>query len=67
MEEMQKYLAGPMVEKRFGAVGLEWADYLKLFRNARREKAIGEASVCYLWSQSARATFSREFRRPRSS
>ncbi len=53
MEEMQKYLAGPMVEKRFGAVGLEWADYLKLFQNARREKAIGEASVCYLWSQSA--------------
>lgn len=53
MEEMRKYFAGPMVEKRFGAVGLEWIDYVKLFRNARREKAIGEASVCYLWSPSA--------------
>ena len=53
MEEMQKYLAGPMLEKRFGAVGLTWADYLKLFRNAQQEKAIGEASVCYLWSESA--------------
>ncbi len=42
-----------MIEKRFGALGLEWDDYLKLFWNARGEKAIGEASVCYLWSESA--------------
>src|SRR5579863_1241705 len=53
MRAMQKYLAGPMSEKRFGAVGLEWDDYLKLFRNATDEKAIGEASVCYLWSRTA--------------
>ena len=55
MEETKKYLAGSMLEKRFGAVGLNWADYLKLFRNANHEKAIGEASVCYLWSDSAAA------------
>jgi Sulfotransferase family len=52
-EELRQYLDGPMSEKRFGALGLEWEDYLKLFRNARGEKAIGEASVCYLWSESA--------------
>jgi hypothetical protein len=53
MADMQRYLAGSMEEKRFGAVGLEWVGYLKLFRNVRQEKAIGEASVCYLWSESA--------------
>jgi hypothetical protein len=31
----------------------EWADYLKLFRNVNVQKAIGEASVSYLWSPSA--------------
>ena len=55
LEEQRRYLEGPMSEKRFGALGLEWDDYLKLFRNARDEKAIGEASVCYLWSESAAA------------
>lgn len=53
VQEVREYLAGPMLEKRFGALGLEWAHYLKLFQNARGEKAIGEASVCYLWSESA--------------
>ena len=53
MEETRAYLGGVMREKRFGAVGLDWNDYLKLFRNADGEKALGEASVCYLWSQSA--------------
>jgi hypothetical protein len=51
--ELRKYLDGPMSERRFGALGLEWADYLKLFGGARGEKAAGEASVCYLWSESA--------------
>jgi Sulfotransferase family len=53
MRAVQEYLAGPMSEKQFGAVGLEWGDYLKLFRNANGQQVIGEASVCYLWSQSA--------------
>lgn len=53
MEAMQSYLAGPMSSKRFGAVGLAWDDYLRLFRNAREQKAIGEGSVSYLWSASA--------------
>ena len=54
-QEVQEYLRGPMQEKRFGGMISEWTDYLKLFQNAGREKARGEASVCYLWSKSAAA------------
>src|ERR1044071_6899469 len=31
----------------------EWSDYLRLFQNAGNESAIGEATVSYLWSQTA--------------
>src|SRR5215469_1833620 len=51
--QLRKYLQGPMTEKRFGGMVTEWEDYLRLFRNVREEKAIGEASVCYLWSKTA--------------
>jgi hypothetical protein len=47
------YLRGPMQEKRFGGIVSNWVDYLKLFQNVKGEKAIGEASVCYLWSRTA--------------
>jgi hypothetical protein len=30
-----------------------WPDYLKLFEGASTQTAIGEASVCYLWSETA--------------
>ena len=53
--ELQGYLRGPMHEKRFGGLVSEWTDYLRLFQNARAEKALGEASVCYLWSKTAAA------------
>jgi hypothetical protein len=52
-EEVRRYLNGPMSEKRFGGPVVEWEDYLKLFRNVRGEKAVGEASVSYLWSSTA--------------
>ncbi len=52
-QELQRYLQGPMTEKRFGGLVSDWDDYLKLFRNAQGQKAIGEASVCYLWSKTA--------------
>jgi hypothetical protein len=55
LQELQGYLRGPMHEKRFGGLVSEWADYLKLFENAKTEKALGEASVCYLWSRNAAA------------
>src|SRR5438105_3219492 len=31
----------------------EWDDYLRLFQEVRDEKAIGEATVSYLWSRTA--------------
>jgi hypothetical protein len=53
LRALREYLAGSMAEKRFGGVITEWDDYLKLFRDVRKETAIGEASVCYLWSKTA--------------
>ncbi len=53
--ELRRYLNGSMQEKRFGGLVSEWTDYVRLFRNAKREKALGEASVCYLWSKTAAA------------
>jgi Sulfotransferase domain len=50
---LQEYLHGPMREKRFGGLVSQWDDYLKLFQGVKTEKAIGEASVCYLWSKTA--------------
>lgn len=52
-ETLREYLRGPMSSKRFGGPVVEWEDYLLLFRNVRDETAIGEASVSYLWSQTA--------------
>ena len=53
MQAVEEYLAGPMREKRFGGLVSEWDDYVKLFQNVTSETAIGEASVCYLWSKTA--------------
>jgi len=53
--EQQQYLQGPMTEQRFGGLGMDWEDYMKLFRNVKAETAIGEASVRYLWSKTAAA------------
>ena len=47
---LRKFLSGPMREKRFGGIIETWADYVRLFANANKELALGEASVCYLWS-----------------
>lgn len=38
-----------------GWLVLDWNEYLELFRNANGEKAIGEATPSYLWSESAAA------------
>ncbi len=50
---LRAFLAGPMREKRFGGIVADWEDYLRLFANANNESALGEASVCYLWSPTA--------------
>jgi hypothetical protein len=56
---LRAYLNGPMREKRFGSLISEWPDYLRLFRKVQAQKAIGEASVCYLWSETAAANIRR--------
>ena len=50
---LRDFLSGPMREKRFGGIIADWADYVQLFANATDESALGEASVCYLWSPTA--------------
>ena len=51
--ELRKYLDGNMRERRFGGMVEEWDDYVRLFRQVRGETAVGEASVGYLWSETA--------------
>ena len=43
------------IESRLGGIVTEWEDYCRLFAGVRDERAIGEASVCYLWSKTAPA------------
>lgn len=51
---LKQYVTGPMTESaRFWVT--EWEDYVRLFKNARGEIAIGESSVSYLWLPSAAA------------
>jgi hypothetical protein len=59
MEELVKtsreFTRGDMSRKRFGGIITDWDDYLRLFAGVKNESAIGEGSVCYLWSKSAAA------------
>jgi len=52
---LREYLEGPMSGVDPGGIISNWEDYLKLFKNVNGETAIGEASVCYLWSPTAPA------------
>ena len=54
-DSVREFLRGPMTEKRFGGIVSEWDEYLRLFTQVKDEKAVGEGSVCYLWSQTAAA------------
>jgi len=51
--DLRKFFSGPMHDKRFGGIVTEWEDYRRLFSNARNEAALGDGSVCYLWSPTA--------------
>jgi hypothetical protein len=55
LRSLRTYLDGPMTAKRFGGMLAGWDDYLRLFANVKGQIAIGEASVCYLWSAAAAA------------
>lgn len=39
----------------YGWIALDWDEYLRLFQDVRDERAVGEASAAYLWSESAAA------------
>jgi Sulfotransferase family len=52
-EAQRRYLDGPTLEKRFAGIVTEWDDYCRLYAGVREERAIGEASIGYLWSKSA--------------
>lgn len=52
-EAVLRYLSGPLDQKRFSGIVRNYDDYLRLFAAATNQKAIGEASVCYLWSETA--------------
>jgi len=53
IDTLPAYLSGPMTSKRFAGPVTDFDSYLKLFQRAGGYKAVGEASVCYLWSESA--------------
>ena len=52
-QRLHEYLEGPMLGADPGGIVSNWEDYLKLFKNVDAETAIGDASVCYLWSPTA--------------
>jgi len=53
IERTQRYLHGPMDEIVGGGMVCDWEDYLRLFAAAGTQRAVGEASVCYMVSQTA--------------
>ena len=59
-EATRQYIAGPMQQKRFGGVVSRREDYERLFAGVHQEKAIGEGSVCYLWSSTAPYAIARD-------
>ncbi|MGO4210967.1 sulfotransferase, partial [Terriglobus sp. YAF25] len=59
-EATRQYISGPMQQKRFGGVVSRREDYERLFAGVHQEKAIGEGSVCYLWSSTAPYAIARD-------
>jgi hypothetical protein len=51
----RQYLDEGARHKRFGGIVSDLNDYQLLFSGVKGQKAIGEASVCYLWSNTAPA------------
>ena len=51
--DTRRYLDEGMPGKRFGGIVSSLDDYQLLFSRATDQKAVGEGSVCYLWSKSA--------------
>ena len=56
---LRAYLDGDMCTRFNASPVTEYSDYLRLFQNAKAEKVVGEASVCYLWSPTAPGNIAR--------
>jgi Sulfotransferase family len=52
---LRQFLEGTMTGVDPGGIVANLEDYVSLFKNVDGENAIGEASVCYLWSPTAAA------------
>lgn len=61
VEETRAYVRGPMLEQRSNGIVCDWQDYLRLFAAATTQRAVGEASVSYLWSFTAAAQIAARF------
>jgi len=59
IERTRRDLEGAPPAKRFGGIVCSLSDYEKLFAGVRSQTAIGEGSVCYLWSRSAPTAIAR--------
>jgi hypothetical protein len=53
--ELPRYLDDNLPVEPLGWLVSEWDDYLRLFQKVREEKAIGEATASYLWSETSAA------------
>ncbi len=53
LARMRTYIDAGAPNNRFGGIVSDLGDYQRLFANARSQPAVGEGSVCYLWSKSA--------------
>jgi hypothetical protein len=53
LAEMRVYLDAGAPSKRFGGIISNIDDYRRLFASVNGQRAIGEGSVCYLWSRTA--------------
>jgi hypothetical protein len=56
---MRAYIDDGARTNRFGGIVSDLGDYQKLFANASSQPAIGEGSVCYLWSKYAPSRIAR--------
>jgi Sulfotransferase family len=53
LAEMRAYLNAGASLKRFGGIISDLEDYRLLFASVNEQHAVGEGSVCYLWSRTA--------------
>jgi hypothetical protein len=56
---LRAYVDAGAPTNRFGGIISDLGEYQRLFANARSQPAIGEGSVCYLWSKSAATKIAR--------